>query len=43
MKKCPYCGWESEHDICDHCKAAIPSEKPKEEPRRVKNKDKELK
>ena len=44
--KCPYCGNESENQVCSKCFALIPADKlkeePKEEPRRVrKNKDKE--
>lgn len=43
--KCPYCGHESSENICSHCSAQIPADKPKEEtheePRRVRKKDKE--
>ena len=28
--KCPYCGWESENQMCDKCHAMIPADKPKE-------------
>ena len=44
--KCPYCGHESENQVCDKCYGLIPAEKPKEEPKDDtklyrKNKDKE--
>ena len=44
--KCPYCGTESRNQVCDKCKAWIPEEPTKEEPkeeskRTRKNKDKE--
>lgn len=39
---CPYCGRESEHEKCDHCKAFIPSEKTKEPESGRTRKKKEL-
>ena len=30
--KCPFCGYESKEQHCEHCKAVIPVPKTKEEP-----------
>lgn len=40
--KCPYCGWESENQHCDHCKAWIPTKnETKEESEKTREQNKE--
>lgn len=41
--KCPYCGRESREQKCEFCKALIPAETQKEEPKETRRtkKDKE--
>lgn len=44
MKKCPYCGYGNENkvNICEHCRAELPAEKPKEQSEKTgKKSDKE--
>ena len=38
--ECPYCGHESEHQLCDYCKAMIPQTEDKKG-KKVPENDKE--
>ena len=40
MKKCPYCGHGNDEyaEVCEHCRAGLPAEKQKEQPRKADKK-----
>jgi sarcosine oxidase delta subunit len=39
--KCPYCGRETEAEVCEHCKAQVPAPKKPKKPSEKEENDKE--